>query len=440
MEKLNELLRDYAQSIRRDDGTAFIHADAIREYFRARPSANETGAEGAPIVQAGRDVLVTHVPSRIYLNLGDINELGEIPFQQLTGVTWCEDRVDDTDIEYVRAPAQADAREGLTDERRNGTEAEVAQWQSRLKDRSSPVVDHWVNISPDGAKTLMEKYADVYEVRALYAAPQPPAQAAKRVDAKARMDWAESILKNLPETEPTYSIIKLLNDYDQDERDEILQSIRAYADCRATQALFTQYSAAQADAREGLTDEQIDEIARPFAGLGGIEDYRAFARALLAAHPGQLVADDAAVRGGERAKRKAFTAVFLDVTTDEASEIVNHPKWSAGSWSHALDDRDAARAELARATSSQAHPGQPEPRTEVTDDDKVCAERYRWLRARMAFVEGPNAPASMSMRSSIPAPNHDFNADFVGDRFDASVDAAIDGAIAAARAQGGEKS
>nr|WP_254223985.1 hypothetical protein [Burkholderia multivorans] len=87
-----------------------------------------------------------------------------------------------------------------------------------------------------------------------------------------------------------------------------------------------------------------------------------------------------------------------------------------------------------------AHPGQPEPRAEVTGDDKVCAERYRWLRARMAFVEGPNAPASMSMRSSIPAPNHDFNADFVGDRFDASVDAAIDGAIAAARAQGGEKS
>ncbi|MBU9164238.1 hypothetical protein [Burkholderia multivorans] len=44
---------------------------------------------------------------------------------------------------------------------------------------------------------------------------------------------------------------------------------------------------AQAGARVGLTDEQIDEIARPFAGLGGIEDYRAFARALLAAHPGQ---------------------------------------------------------------------------------------------------------------------------------------------------------
>ncbi|MCA8313215.1 hypothetical protein LGN43_02885 [Burkholderia multivorans] len=77
-----------------------------------------------------------------------------------------------------------------------------------------------------------------------------------------------------------------------------------------------------------------------------------------------------------------------------------------------------------------------QPSGEVTEDDKVCAERYRRLRARMAFVEGHNAPASMSMRSSIPAPNHDFNADFVGDRFDASVDAAIDAAIAAARAHG----
>jgi ribosomal protein S27AE len=45
---------------------------------------------------------------------------------------------------------------------------------------------------------------------------------------------------------------------------------------------------------------------------------------------------------------KVFTAVFRNVTTDEAREIGQHPKWSAGSWSHALDDRDAARAELER--------------------------------------------------------------------------------------------
>lgn len=41
---------------------------------------------------------------------------------------------------------------------------------------------------------------------------------------------------------------------------------------------------------------------------------------------------------------RPFTAVFRGLTPDEAGEIVNHPKWSAGSWSHALDDRDAARA------------------------------------------------------------------------------------------------
>lgn len=134
-----------------------------------------------------------------------------------------------------------------------------------------------------------------------------------------------------------------------------------------------------------LTDTQILSIAeKHHAFHPGVDewwefrdraDVIAFARALLAAHTGQPVADDAAVRGDERAKRKAFTAVFLDVTTDEASEIVNHPKWSAGSWSHALDDRDAARAELARATSSQAHPGQPEPRAEVTGDTVLVPKR-----------------------------------------------------------------
>ncbi|MCO1461179.1 hypothetical protein L0Y93_06025 [Burkholderia multivorans] len=83
----------------------------------------------------------------------------------------------------------------------NETGAEVAQWQSRLKDRSSPVVDHWVNISPDGAKTLMEKYANVYEVRALYAAPQPPAQADARVGLT---DAQRSTLESLARTSTPY--------------------------------------------------------------------------------------------------------------------------------------------------------------------------------------------------------------------------------------------
>ncbi|MDN7481883.1 hypothetical protein QZM38_13720 [Burkholderia orbicola] len=72
----------------------------------------------------------------------------------------------------------------------------------------------------------------------------------------------------------------------------------------------------------------------------------------------------------------------------------------------------------------------PEPRTEVADDDEVCADRYRYLRARMSFVQAPGKGPSMSLRAAIPAPNHDFNRDFIGDRFDASVDATIDAARA----------
>ncbi|WP_254214668.1 XRE family transcriptional regulator [Burkholderia multivorans] len=268
------------------------------------------------------------------------------------------------DQQQIRADA-------LTDERRNGTGAEVAQWQMRLKGRSSPVVDRWVNISPDGAKTLMEKYSDVYEVRALYTAPRSPAVAAEavaipagwklvrvnehfdaliaaleraeskgylpdsmreewenfacdenvtqpaqadapaeatpiaydglteefadevarlandapgireavagalatcgavivpadapaearepaKVDTKARMDWAAGILRKLPPLDPTYSIISILDDHDREDRDEVLHSIRVFADMRATQALFTLYRA-PADAGEArLTDE-----------------------------------------------------------------------------------------------------------------------------------------------------------------------------------------
>lgn len=65
MEKLNELLREYAQAIRRDDGTGFMHADAIRELFRARAaSANETGADGA---KTEAEIRKTMTPEQIRL-------------------------------------------------------------------------------------------------------------------------------------------------------------------------------------------------------------------------------------------------------------------------------------------------------------------------------------------------------------------------------------
>ncbi|EEE04603.1 hypothetical protein [Burkholderia multivorans] len=233
--------------------------DQLVQGWKVRPVAfcdsvaNETGAEGELIERlklllSGDAAFCRTSVARSAIERA-IAILSRAPAQAAEPVAWmvlaantrqpCEVTLYKSETEALRQdcvvplyaapqpPAQADARGGLTDEQRSTLES--------LARTSTP-----------------------YEqevLRSILAAPQPHAQAAKRVDAKARMDWAESILKNLPETEPTYSIIKLLNDYDQDERDEILQSIRAYADCRATQALFTQYPAAQADAREGLADE-----------------------------------------------------------------------------------------------------------------------------------------------------------------------------------------
>lgn len=57
MENLNELLREYAQSIRRDDGTAFMHADAIRELFRDAWTTTVAPPSQAALSRAEQDVI-----------------------------------------------------------------------------------------------------------------------------------------------------------------------------------------------------------------------------------------------------------------------------------------------------------------------------------------------------------------------------------------------
>ncbi|ABX15542.1 hypothetical protein [Burkholderia multivorans] len=396
------------------------------------------------------------------------------------------------DQQQIRADA-------LTDERRNGTGAEVAQWQMRLKDRSSPVVDHWVNISPDGAKTLMEKYADVYEVRALYAAPQHPAQAnalpeidppqaggnkgrlpalartreggnlyslgynrglkkgrdeAAQADApaearephsddvavdsfatamkhklalaraKGRGGWEtcspadlsrmlrEHVEKGDPRdvanfcmmlwhhgspiaSAPADSEAARLTDEQRrvlvevaqtfkgtDRRRAVLNELAGVAAPQPAQAetpckcrrvgdwrgfhhpLCDASTPAQADARVGLTDEQIDEIARPFAGLGGIEDYRAFARALLAAHPGQPEPRGAAqvpcpICGGEAVDH-------LDVL--ERVTIAPEPRAEVTDWNTPCTGCATPRA-------CQYDGCRKEPRAEVTGDTVLVPKR-----------------------------------------------------------------
>jgi hypothetical protein len=56
-----------------------------------------------PVVKINEDTIITNVPNKIYLNLGEMCGLdGCIDFNDLTGVTWCGEMIDDTDIEYIR--------------------------------------------------------------------------------------------------------------------------------------------------------------------------------------------------------------------------------------------------------------------------------------------------------------------------------------------------
>lgn len=50
-----------------------------------------------------------NIPKRIFLNLGDIKGLGIKDFNELE-VTWCVDRIYDSDIEYVRVPKNKNSK------------------------------------------------------------------------------------------------------------------------------------------------------------------------------------------------------------------------------------------------------------------------------------------------------------------------------------------
>ena len=43
-----------------------------------------------------------NIPNRIYLNLGLQEDCADIDFNELSEITWSQDKVDDDDIEFVR--------------------------------------------------------------------------------------------------------------------------------------------------------------------------------------------------------------------------------------------------------------------------------------------------------------------------------------------------
>lgn len=55
-----------------------------------------------------------HIPNKIYLNIGcDPKEVKD--FNELSEVTWCADKINDSDIEYYRKPIWHDLRENPDD-------------------------------------------------------------------------------------------------------------------------------------------------------------------------------------------------------------------------------------------------------------------------------------------------------------------------------------
>ena len=55
-----------------------------------------------------------HIPNKIYLNIGcDPKEVKD--FSELSEVTWCADKINDSDIEYQRKPIWHDLRKNPKD-------------------------------------------------------------------------------------------------------------------------------------------------------------------------------------------------------------------------------------------------------------------------------------------------------------------------------------
>lgn len=48
-----------------------------------------------------------------------------------------------------------------------------------------------------------------------------------------------------------------------------------------------------------------------------------------------------------------LTIIIRNPTKDEARELVNHPKLSAASWSHAIDERDDYHHRLQKLLNKQ---------------------------------------------------------------------------------------
>ncbi|MDN7703309.1 hypothetical protein QZM15_33020 [Burkholderia sp. AU44665] len=186
-------------------------------------------------------------------------------------------------------------------------------------------------------------------------------------------------------------------------RDDILARARAL--------LATQ----QPEPRSSLTDDQRDKIERAEERLRGRgpEDAAAANGLLevLTAHPVQPEPRD------EPIAWESTTPVYTKYITDD-----RYQKFSpeARKWYKPYRCSACSEPNYIRDTGRSIEQvcGMPEPRDEVTDDDKLCASRYRWLSRQVVATHS---------RDDL---NCRWEVDYVlyGESFDAAVDAARTGA------------
>jgi hypothetical protein len=69
------------------------------------------------------------------------------------------------------------------------------------------------------------------------------------------------------------------------------------------------------------------------------------------------------------------------------------------------------------------------PLAQSAEQDRIDAERYRFLRDKMRFSSPPGDIPTMTLNAPLEAPTHDTHKDWISDRFDASVDRTIDAAM-----------
>jgi hypothetical protein len=82
---------------------------------------------------------VTNLPEVIYLQLHDGLLEETVDFKQLYGVTWCEDRINDSDVPYVLSTASASLKQPEAQPQQEGEEVE----QVEKKDFLLVLTENW---------------------------------------------------------------------------------------------------------------------------------------------------------------------------------------------------------------------------------------------------------------------------------------------------------